>query len=301
MLIALGLSLLLIAQTSAPASVSPEQQRANDLFQAQDWAGAAKAYADLVKSTPSLAQPHFRLAVALINLSKYQEAVGHLKEAEKLGTPPVQVALRLAVAHAHAGDRDAAFRELNRAIGLGLTALPPPLDSDSALASLRSDPRYKEFATALDRNARPCEHDPKYRELDFWIGEWDARGANAPPNTPPSSSVITKIHTGCVILESWSSPGYTGQSFNIYDRSRGKWHQTWVDSTGGLHEYWGELKGANMIYEGQIPPLPGMSPQQTRMTFFNLGPDKVRQLVERSADGGKTWQVNYDISYTRRQ
>ncbi len=302
MLIALGLSLLLLAQTSAPASVSQEQQRANDLFQAQDWTGAAKVYADLVKSTPSLAQPHFRLAVALINLSKYQEAVGHLKEAEKLGTPPVQVALRLAVAYAHAGERDAAFRELSRATGLGLTALPPPLDADSALASLRSDPRYKEFATALDRNARPCEHDPKYRELDFWIGEWDARGVNAPPNTPPSSSVITKIHTGCVILESWRSPGYTGQSFNIYDRSRGKWHQTWVDSTGGLHEYWGELKGGNMVYEGMIPPIPGQTgPQQTRMTLFNLGPGKVRQLIERSGDGGKTWQINIDINYTRRQ
>jgi hypothetical protein len=36
------------------------------------------------------------------------------------------------------------------------------------------------------------------------------------------------------------------------------------------------------------------------MTFFNLGRDKVRQLVERTSDGGKQWQVVYDFIYTRK-
>jgi len=63
---------------------------------------------------------------------------------------------------------------------------------------------------------------------------------------------------------------------------------------------WGALTGGNMVYEGTIPPTPGQSGmQKTRMTFFNLGPDKVRQLVERSSDDGKTWQVSYDFIYTR--
>lgn len=151
------------------------------------------------------------------------------------------------------------------------------------------------------QNVNPCEQDAKYRELDFWIGEWDARGLKQAPTAPPSSSVITKILNGCVILENWKSLGFAGQSFNIFDRTRGKWHQTWVDTAGGLHEYWGELKDGNMVYEGMIAPTPGKPPQQTRMTFFNLGPDKVRQLVEHSTDGGKTWQVRFDIAYARRK
>ena len=36
------------------------------------------------------------------------------------------------------------------------------------------------------------------------------------------------------------------------------------------------------------------------MTFFNLGPDKVRQFFEKSADGGRTWQRSWDLLYTRR-
>jgi hypothetical protein len=212
-----------------------------------------------------------------------------------------QVALRLAAIHARAGRNDAAFAELTRATDVGLTAIPPALDADEGFKRLHGDPRYKEVLAAIDRNARPCEHDPKYREFDFWLGEWDVRPANAPPNSPPASNVITKIHAGCVVLESWTAPGQTGQSFNIYDRSRGKWHQTWVDSTGGLHEYWGQLQDGNMVFTGDLPPLRGqITRRQTRLTFFKLSPDKVRQFSERTADGGKTWQVNYDLIYTRR-
>ena len=152
------------------------------------------------------------------------------------------------------------------------------------------------------RRRGPCEYDPRFRELDYWIGEWDVRGVNAPPNAPPSKSVITRIHSGCVIFETYNAQGYAGQSFNIYDRSKGQWHQTWVDTTGGLHEYWGGPKNGSIIYEGSIPPLPGQQERsQTRMSLLNIGPDTVRQLGETSMDGGKTWQVSYDLTYTRKK
>ena len=37
-----------------------------------------------------------------------------------------------------------------------------------------------------------------------------------------------------------------------------------------------------------------------RLAFFNLDPDNVRQLAERSNDGGGTWVTEYDFHYTRR-
>ncbi|MEW6208480.1 MAG: hypothetical protein AB1631_08935 [Acidobacteriota bacterium] len=38
-----------------------------------------------------------------------------------------------------------------------------------------------------------------------------------------------------------------------------------------------------------------------RLTFFNLGADRVRQFSERSTDGGKTWAVGYDFTYIRKK
>jgi tetratricopeptide (TPR) repeat protein len=290
-----------LAQTPAAAQPTAAQQKADALYQAQNWSAAAAAYEALIGEEGASAQAHFRLAVAYTNLGRDEEAVGYFRKAEKLGTPMPQVALRLAAIHARAGRNDDAFSELKRATDAGLTAIPPALATADGFDRLHSDPRYKEVLAAIDRNARPCEHDPKYREFDFWLGEWDVRPANAPPSSPPATNIVTRIHNGCVLLESWTAPGQTGQSFNIYDRSRGKWHQTWVDSTGGLHEYWGQLQDGNMVFIGDLPPLPGQTSRRpTRLTFFKLEPDKVRQLSEVSVDGGRTWRVNYDLIYRRR-
>jgi hypothetical protein len=152
---------------------------------------------------------------------------------------------------------------------------------------------------------------PQHREFDFWVGTWNvvpnagATGATGAAGAArkPATNTIQKAHNGCVIVENWDDgQGGTGQSFNIYDRVSRRWNQTWVDSTGGRHEYWGELKDGNMVFTGEVP-LPPASRFQgrrtIRLTFFPLGADKVRQFSESlNVDG--TWSVNYDLLYTRR-
>lgn len=149
---------------------------------------------------------------------------------------------------------------------------------------------------------------PEHRQFDFWIGAWDvvpnAPAPSAPPAPrPPASNVVERAHHGCVLIENWDDKvGGTGQSFNVYDRVRRRWHQTWVDSTGGLHQYEGELKDGNMVFIGEVP-LPPASRFQgrrtVRLSFIPMGPDKVRQFSE-SLNSDGTWSVNYDLIYTRR-
>jgi hypothetical protein len=150
---------------------------------------------------------------------------------------------------------------------------------------------------------------PVHRQFDFWLGEWDVvpnpATAAAPSTTgsqKPASNVITLLDGRCVLMESWTAPAQTGHSFNIYDRTRQQWHQTWVDSNGGLHEYWGSLRDGNMVFSGEVPlgPASRFAGRRTvRLTFFPMGPDKVRQFSEAlNMDG--TWSVNYDLIYTRR-
>ena len=86
-------------------------------------------------------------AQALLDAGRYEEALPPLLEAQKLGTRPVPVSLRFAVAYAHLGKRDAAFLELMQTTKRGLGALTPPFDTDVGLRSLRSDPRYAPYAS----------------------------------------------------------------------------------------------------------------------------------------------------------
>ncbi|MGQ0643716.1 MAG: tetratricopeptide repeat protein [Gemmatimonadaceae bacterium] len=283
----------------AQTPLSETQRRANDAFLAQDWVKAAEAYQALLTENPRAAQPHFRFAVSLIGLKRHSESRSHLYVAESLGSPAAQVAFRLAQVHAAAGVHDSAFAELRRATNAGLGTPPVSTDSDPALAGLKTDARFAQFITDMDRNARPCMHNARHNEFDFWLGTWDVR-PNAQPNAPPARNVISKIHDGCVVLESWSAPGSTGQSFNMYDRTRGKWFQKWVDNGGGLHEYAGELRDGNMVFEGDMPaPRPSNSRVRVRLTFFPRPDGSVRQFSERTTDNGVTWQVNYDLIYTR--
>ena len=152
---------------------------------------------------------------------------------------------------------------------------------------------------------------PEYRQFDFWIGEWDVRPTNPPPpaagapaaSRKPATNLIQRAHHGCVVIENWDDGiGGTGQSFNLYDRVSQQWHQTWVDSSGGLHKYWGALKDGNMVLVGEVPlpPTARVQGRRTlRVTFIPMGPDKMRQFSE-SLNSDGTWSANYDLTYTRR-
>ena len=155
---------------------------------------------------------------------------------------------------------------------------------------------------------------PEHRQFDFWIGEWDVvpnQGAQGPQGAQgvqgaarqPASNVVQRAHNGCVIIENWDDRvGGTGQSFNVFDRVTRQWHQTWVDSNGGLHQYSGGLKDGSMVFLGEVP-LPPASRFQgrrtVRLSFTPIGSDKVRQFSE-SLNSDGTWSVNYDLIYTRR-
>jgi len=119
-------------------------------------------------------------------------------------------------------------------------------------------------------------------------------------------NVVTLEHGDCIVHEHWTGK-MTGESFNLYDASRGAWFQTWVDSTGGMHEYKGGLDAnGNMAFTAELAAEPGQAKSAngrvpTRLTFLKLAGGQVRQLSEQSTDGGKTWTVAYDLIYTRRR
>ncbi len=311
---------VLVFATSAVASPSSasapppvDASAANALYQAAtDWPAIETAYRALAAASPETPQFVFRLGVALLEQGRGAEALAAFTKAETLGTPAAQAAIRSASALALLGRLDAAFAEIERAGKAGF-ALRSFLDNDPRLAKLQEDARWPSAYAAVDKNARPCLYDPRYRELDFWLGTWDVRpnGSNgAPESTPPSTNVVTREFDGCVVHEHWTAagtgPGFAGESFNIWDATRDAWFQTWVDNSGGLHEYRGRREGNAMVYFGESPAPAGLGldPKQrvkTRLTFFSENPDRVRQLSERTLDDGQSWQVNYDLIYTRRK
>src|SRR5262245_39624238 len=77
--------------------------------------------------------------------------------------------------------------------------------------------------------AAPCSA-PEYHQFDFWVGDWDVK---TPDGKPAGTNSITRPLGDCVLQEHWiGAKGGRGESYNIYDRVGGHWHQVWVDRTG---------------------------------------------------------------------
>ena len=132
------------------------------------------------------------------------------------------------------------------------------------------------------------------RQFDFWVGRWKVFDAKSGERA--GSSLIEKLYGGCALRENWSEPGFSGGSLNIYAKSDGRWHQTWVDEAGALREFVGGVEDGKMVLlaKGRTPDG---RPVEIRMIFTPNPDGTVRQFSDYSLDGGGAWAVRYDYLY----
>jgi tetratricopeptide (TPR) repeat protein len=285
------------AQQTQPSPPSPAMQSADAQFQQKKWAESAKSYEAITKTEPMNAQAWFGLAMSLYSMDKFTDAATAFERARELGkgTRVARLSMyNLAASYARAGEKEKSLDSLARMIainplfGIGIA-------SDSDFASLKAEPRFKELVTTVEKAQKPCLFDAGYRQFDFWIGGWDVYVQDRKVGT----SDTKVLQQGCIIEENWATPFQTAQSFNFYNPVTKKWHQSYMDSNGGNYMMDGEYKDGALRFEGFIYSPQGQTP--VHMTFYNLGPDKMRQTSETSSDGGKTWVQGWDGLYIRRK
>jgi hypothetical protein len=151
-------------------------------------------------------------------------------------------------------------------------------------------------ATASPTTPPPPCASPEHRQFDFWIGDWQVF---TPDGKLAGQNQITREYGGCVVHERYSTGrGYSGESLNAYDSTRGVWHQTWVDDAGLLLTLEGRWDGRNMILEGRAPDAKRVIRRQ-RITWTPNADGTVRQLWESANDAG-TWTVVFDGVYKKK-
>ena len=150
----------------------------------------------------------------------------------------------------------------------------------------------------------PCSS-PQFRQFDFWIGEWDVFGKTG---QKAGDSKISLILDSCIILEEWTSANmqqglrYAGKSFNTWNAATKEWQQTWVDNRSNTTAFThGKYEEKKIIFNTDPFPFSKDTIAVRRLTFFDLGKDKVRQLGEITKDKGATWVTEYDLEYRRRK
>jgi hypothetical protein len=151
-------------------------------------------------------------------------------------------------------------------------------------------------AAPAPRGPPPCAT-PEHRQFDFWVGHWDVYQTGK--DTLVAHSLIEQVYGGCAIRENWMPiKGGGGGSLNNYVAGDSGWRQTWLDSSGARVEFKGGWNGQAMVLTGMWAGVLGPGQDAlVRMTYTRGEDGSVRQFGEASQDGGKTWSVNFDLTY----
>ena len=145
--------------------------------------------------------------------------------------------------------------------------------------------------------------EPKYRIMDFWVGEWDVIAANG---QTAGTNRIESVLSGCAIIEHWrGAGGGEGKSWFYYNNITDTWHQIWMTASaprpGGTKEkrLVAVFEDGGTRFQGEYPGPNGVIVLD-RTTLTPLEDGRVRQVIEVSRDGGSTWMTTFDAHYVKR-
>ena len=195
------------------------------------------------------------------------------------------------------GDQAGATSILQKLVDGGFRGFAA-ISGDPVLAGLNGTADFDALLMTLEQTAYPCAHQERFREFDFWIGQWDVHLANG---TFAGINSIEAGERGCVLSEKWrSANGGTGQSINYLDGATGEWVQVWNDAAGTQIAIRGGLGGDGMRLTGQIHYLGSDTTLPFRGLWTPLPDGRVRQYFEQSNDAGATWTPWFEGFYSRR-
>jgi ketosteroid isomerase-like protein len=129
--------------------LTPQLQKAEDHYRAQEWAEAAAAYQQYIQESPDNPYAWHRLGSSQIYLGQHSQAIQSFEQAINIGGGVALDFYNLACAYALSGQSDKALDNLEKAANAGFTNRRQ-YESDSDLASLRESPRFKALMQRLN-------------------------------------------------------------------------------------------------------------------------------------------------------
>lgn len=275
---------------------------ADSLYLLAQYKSALTAYKRVLKTDSKNAMAWNRYGYSLHQTGNLDDAIQAYKTSlEHAPAPVLKLTLesRLARIYALKNDTEQSLGWLTRAVASGYNNTYE-MDNHKDFLTVRPQEGFVALRKKILDESYPCSKNPKNREFDFWLGEWDVYNATG---TLVGQSVIQSASGECMILENWTSAmnPYTGKSINFYNSTTGRWEQHWVGSAGdiGINPN-GEYKDGAMRFVRETTDAAG-KPMLTHFNFHNLGPNKVRQHLENSSDTGKTWKTVFDYTYVRKK
>lgn len=138
--------------------------------------------------------------------------------------------------------------------------------------------------------------------FNFWEGTWEGTWPEG-DQVGKAINKLTWIAGDKVLQENFEitdgqNKGFKGTSISVYRPNLDVWKQAWADNQGSYFDFTGVFDGDNRIFQ-TTPVTRNDQPFIQRMVFKNITKDSFTWDWESSNDGGTTWNLNWQINYTR--
>lgn len=156
-------------------------------------------------------------------------------------------------------------------------------------------------------------------DFDFLIGSWTTRQRRLKKRlqgcdeweTFEATSTVLRLPGGVanfdtLVAEAWR-PGWVGMSFRVFNPVTTLWSIYWLTNEGGGIDpasgrleapVVGRFEGDDGLFEGE-DQWEGR-PVRVRFRWTRQGPDAARWEQAFSADGGRSWEVNWVMAFERK-
>ena len=150
-------------------------------------------------------------------------------------------------------------------------------------------------------------------DFDFLMGDWSAHHRRLKARLVGSTDWIEFDGTlkTRALMAGWGNSGdnlfdmpggvVRGVSLRAYDPKTGQWLVWWVDARDPLGDIGPPIRGdfKNGVGHFYSETTQDGKPVRVRVTWTRPGPDRARWEQALSADGGKTWEINWITDFTR--
>lgn len=179
--------------------------------------------------------------------------------------------------------------------GLGLAALP-------AMTAFAGS------AAADTTHAGASQQRDGRHDFDFLSGRWYAHSRRLvkPLHGADEWEEFESVHDGVLLPSGFgvaddfrieSRPGFIGLALQVYDPAKQQWQAYWYRLGVLTAPLIGAFRDGVGVFEG--PDQHEGQPIITRYTWSGITATSARWEQAYSADGGKTWEVNWIMNYRR--
>ncbi len=143
------------------------------------------------------------------------------------------------------------------------------------------------------------------RDFDYLLGDWEFTAESKEYGRFRGFWSAVRLDEG-QILDEYRIVGDKGETYYVtttlrnYNRALGQWELMGADAGGGLRDFGtGRKVNGEVLIEQTFGVATG-DPSMWKIRYYNIRPDAFSWMADRSDDGGKTWEKEFQKIEARR-